>query len=60
MEWEGREESSNVEDRRGISGKGMAIGGGGIGLLIVIAGMIFGFDPQKFLGGVTVFAECAA
>ena len=51
MEWEGREESSNVEDRRGISGKGMAIGGGGIGLLIVIAGMIFGFDPQKFLGG---------
>jgi predicted metalloprotease len=47
MKTEGREESDNVEDRRGISGKtGLAIGGGG-GLLLIILGLIFGFDPQK-------------
>jgi predicted metalloprotease len=47
MKTEGREESENVEDRRGISGKtGLAIGGGG-GLLLIILGLIFGFDPQK-------------
>jgi len=29
MEWEGREESSNVEDERGSGGRaGMAVGGG--------------------------------
>jgi predicted metalloprotease len=47
MKWEGREESENVEDRRALGGRtvGMAVGGGGI--LIVILGLIFGFDPQK-------------
>lgn len=29
------EESTNIEDRRGMSGKGMAIGGGGLGMLIL-------------------------
>jgi predicted metalloprotease len=51
MKWEDREESSNVEDRRGLNKKtGIAIGGLG-GLVIVILGLIFGFDPQQFLGG---------
>jgi predicted metalloprotease len=46
MKWEGREESENVEDRRGMGRKaGMAVGGGGI--LILILAMIFGVDPQK-------------
>jgi predicted metalloprotease len=50
MKTEGREESENVEDRRGSPMKtGLAVGGGGIGLLIVILGLIFGFDPQKLL-----------
>jgi predicted metalloprotease len=49
MKWEGREESENVEDRRGMSGKaGIALGGGGI--VIVILGLLFGFDPQQILG----------
>jgi predicted metalloprotease len=49
MKTEGREESGNVEDRRGIPKKaGLAVGGG-VGLLIVILGLIFGFDPQKLL-----------
>ena len=28
MLWQGRRESSNVDDRRGFSGKGLALGGG--------------------------------
>ncbi len=46
MQWEGGEESSNVEDRRGMGGVGgVALGGGSI--LLVILGLIFGVD----LGG---------
>jgi predicted metalloprotease len=50
MEWEDREESSNVEDRRGIGPKGLAVGGGGIGIVIVIVALLLGVDPRKFLG----------
>jgi predicted metalloprotease len=49
MKWEGREESENVEDRRGPGRTVLAVGGGA-GILIVILGMIFGFDPQQLLG----------
>ncbi|HJZ93238.1 MAG TPA: neutral zinc metallopeptidase [Gemmataceae bacterium] len=51
MQWEGREESKNVEDRRGMGmGKpALAVGGLG-GAIIVILGLIFGVDIQKFLG----------
>jgi uncharacterized protein len=45
MQWEGREESTNVEDERGRTGTALAIGGGG-SLLILILGLIFGFRPQ--------------
>ncbi|MCO6496908.1 MAG: neutral zinc metallopeptidase [Chitinophagaceae bacterium] len=43
MDWKGRRESSNVDDRRAISGGGLALGGGIIGLLFIFA--------QLFLGG---------
>ncbi len=43
MDWKGRRESSNVEDRRGITGGGLAVGGGVIGVLFILA--------QFFLGG---------
>ncbi|MBX9582248.1 MAG: neutral zinc metallopeptidase [Gemmataceae bacterium] len=46
MQWEGGEESSNVEDRRGMSGGKVAMAGGG-GLLLLILGLVFGVD----LGG---------
>ncbi len=51
MQWEGGEESSNVEDRRGMGGLGggAAIGGGSI--LLVILGLIFGVDLGGFRGG---------
>lgn len=41
MKWRGRRQSSNVEDRRGMSGKGKLIAGGGIiGVIFVIAQFI--------------------
>jgi predicted metalloprotease len=48
MEWEGREESANVEDRRGQGPGGVAIGGIGT-VVIIILGMLFGFDPRQLL-----------
>ncbi len=44
MRWRGREQSENVEDRRRVS-PGMAVGGGGLGvLLIALIAMFFGAD----------------
>ncbi len=42
MQWLGRRESANVEDRRGISGGGMAIGGGVIGVIFILAKFLLG------------------
>jgi len=49
MRWQDQRQSDNVEDRRG-GGRGIAIGGGGIGVL-VIALVIYlcGGDPSKLL-----------
>ena len=48
MRWEGRRESSNVEDRRGRSSKGIV--GGGIGTIIIILAIYFlGGDPTQLL-----------
>ena len=47
MKWEGRKESENVEDRRGLGKKaGLAIGGGG-GLILLLVALLFGVDPQQ-------------
>ena len=44
------DQSSNVEDRRGMS-MGRGVAGGGIGLIIlVVVGMLFGIDPRVILG----------
>ena len=57
MRMDGQDESSNVEDVRGIrggGGGGFGIGGRGIGLgtvaVAVIAGWIFGINPLTLLG----------
>jgi hypothetical protein len=47
MQWEGGEESSNVEDRRGMGGIGGGVALGGGSILLVVLGLIFGVD----LGG---------
>ena len=57
MRMDGQDESSNVEDVRGMrggGGGGFGIGGRGIGLgtvaFAVIAGWIFGINPLTLLG----------
>lgn len=49
MEWQGREESGNVEDRRGLGKRTLAIGGGVGGILIVILAMVLGVDPRRLV-----------
>src|SRR5687767_6666733 len=48
MRWIGRRESGNVEDRRSMGTTGLALGGGGSILLVILA-LVFGFDPRPFL-----------
>lgn len=56
MQWRGRRESDNVEDRRGMGiPRGAKIGGaGGLGLVaIVLIGMFLGIDPTVLLQSVS-------
>jgi predicted metalloprotease len=47
-------ESGNIEDVRGMGGKGLAIGGGGLGLIITLVYVLFcGGDPQMLLDQIT-------
>jgi predicted metalloprotease len=47
MLWRGREGSENVEDRRGMSGGGMAVGGGIGGLIIYLLYSFLGGNPSN-------------
>jgi predicted metalloprotease len=56
MRWEGRGESGNVQDRRGMRGGGMRMGlpvGGGIGGLVVLllVSALTGTNPLDLIGG---------
>ena len=46
MRWQGRRGSSNVEDRRGMSTRGIATGGG-----IGIVGFVASYLIVRMLGG---------
>ena len=48
MQWFGKG-SENVDDRRGMKGGGVAVGGG-IGVIIVIIGLLFGKDLSGIVG----------
>lgn len=48
MRWQGRRQSSNVEDRRGLSPKGM-VGGGIGGIVIILIVLLLGGDPTSLL-----------
>ena len=53
MKWRGRRASRNISDRRRSGGRGAGrtvVAGGGIGaVVVVLAGLIFGFDPSFIL-----------
>jgi uncharacterized protein len=51
MRWEGREQSTNVEDRRGMAMKaGGLVAGGGVGTIVLMIIMMFlGGNPQQLL-----------
>ncbi|WP_028357119.1 KPN_02809 family neutral zinc metallopeptidase [Brackiella oedipodis] len=54
MRWQGREGSSNVEDRRGQGGRGLLPKGKGFGILgivIVLVGAYYGVDLSGLVGG---------
>ncbi len=48
MRWKGKRQSDNFEDRRGMSGGKLALGGIG-GLIVVVLGLLLGGDPQQLL-----------
>lgn len=55
MRWEGRRQSGNVEDRRGRSGGGVAMGGGLGMLVLLLIVWLLGGNPMQLLeqtGGV--------
>jgi predicted metalloprotease len=47
MDWEKGEESENLEDRRRMSPRGIAIGGGIGAVVILLIGALLGVDPDK-------------
>jgi predicted metalloprotease len=50
MKWEGRRQSENVEDRRGMSTTGKVVAGGGaIGIIFLLLQMFMGGDSQQIL-----------
>lgn len=57
MRWQGRRESDNIEDRRGMR-IGRTAGIGGVGLVAVyLISMYFGVDPRMLLGGIQATQE---
>jgi predicted metalloprotease len=48
MLWQGRRQSTNVDDRRGMSGGGLAVGGGIIGVIALLLNFLLGGgDPSQ-------------
>jgi predicted metalloprotease len=49
MRWRGERQSTNIEDRRGLSGGKVAVGGGIGTIVILIIALLFGADPRQLL-----------
>jgi uncharacterized protein len=49
MRWQGEEQSENVEDQRGSTGRRVAVGGGLGTLIVIVLAVIFGADPRQLL-----------
>ncbi len=52
MKWSGRRQSSNMDDRRGVSGGKLAAGGGIIGIIFLIINALSGGDSGELLNSV--------
>ncbi|MDV6167242.1 neutral zinc metallopeptidase [Flavobacterium sp. DG1-102-2] len=52
MKWSGRRQSDNVDDRRGISGGKVAVGGGIIGVIILLVNMFMGGDSSTIINDI--------
>lgn len=52
MRWQGQRQSTNVEDRRGMGGKGLAVGGGLGTIVLLVLALLLGGDPSQLLEGV--------
>ncbi|MCU1674172.1 MAG: rane protein [Frankiales bacterium] len=48
-----RLDTSRISDQRGRRGPGLALGGGGLGIVGVILALVLGVDPGTFTGGGT-------
>ncbi len=49
MRWRGERQSTNIEDRRGLSAGRVAVGGGLGSVVILIIALLFGVNPQRLL-----------
>ena len=49
MLWKGRRQSENVEDRRGLTGRRVAIGGGLGALAVTIIVLLLGGNPEEVM-----------
>jgi predicted metalloprotease len=49
MLWKGRRQSENIEDRRGLSGRGVALGGGLGALAIAVIVLLLGGNPEEVM-----------
>ena len=47
MLWQGRKGSTNVEDRRGVSGGQVAVGGGILGVIALVLNFLLGGDVSQ-------------
>jgi uncharacterized protein len=59
MKWQGRQESGNIEDRRGRSTGRIAVGGGIGTIVIVLVVWLLGGDPSKLLNMIPGGADTA-
>ncbi len=60
MRWQGRRQSTNVEDRRGMSGGPIALGGGVLGIVIaLVLALVFGLNPSTTTTTASTTAEQA-
>jgi predicted metalloprotease len=57
MRWEGGRRSSNVEDRRGMTGRPAFVGGGIGTIVLILVALYFGVDPSFLLQNAPVGVE---